>query len=76
MTGGGLTGGYGSSSTTGYKSSTMGGYGSSTMGSSSLYGSGYSPYGSSYAAKKKKKKVFKIMLASSIAAIVWLLCLR
>jgi regulator of ribonuclease activity A len=77
MSGGGLAGGYGSSSTTGYKSSTMGGgYGSSTMGSSSLYGSGYSPYGSSYGARKKKKKVFKIMLASSIAALVWLLCLR
>ncbi|EED93558.1 predicted protein [Thalassiosira pseudonana CCMP1335] len=83
-----LTGGYGSSSmgsgsTYGSGSSLAGGYG----GSSSLYGgygSSSSPpysygkgslYGSS-SQKKKKNKMFKIMLATSIAAIVWLVCLR
>jgi len=63
-TGYGSTGGLGS-----YGSSySTGGYGSGGYGSSL--------YGNSYAAKKKKNKVFKILLASSIAAIVWIVCLR
>jgi regulator of ribonuclease activity A len=62
----GLTGGYGSSSTSMYG-------GSSTYGSSSPYSYGRSTY--SYS-KRKKHKMFKILLATSIAAIVWITCLR
>jgi regulator of ribonuclease activity A len=88
---GGLTGGYASSSnslggtSTGYGASSgglAGGYGSSSTsmyGSSSTYGSS-SPYSygrSTYSySKKKKHKMFKILLATSIAAIVWIVCLR
>ncbi|KAL7446316.1 hypothetical protein ACHAXM_010396 [Skeletonema potamos] len=66
-TGGGL-GAYGRSTTGGLGGYSAGGY--NTGG----YGSSF--YGSSYSAKKKKNKVFKILLASSIAAIVWIVCLR
>ena len=59
---GGL-GAYGRPSTGGLGGYTAGGYGNSL-------------YGKSYSAKKKKNKVFKILLASSIAAIVWIVCLR
>ena len=80
-----LTGGYGAGSSTGYGSSSYGGsssmgygssgYGSSSYGSSSPYSYGRSTY-SSYSSKKKKHKMFKILLATSIAAIVWIVCLR
>lgn len=81
MTGGtSLAGGYSSGNTMGSSS-----YGSSSSmyGGSSSYGSSYgssSPYGrstySSYSTRRKKHKMFKILLASSIAAIVWIVCLR
>lgn len=64
---GGL-GSYGKPATGGLGGYSSGGYSGYTAGS---YG-GYS----GYAAKKKKNKVFKILLASSIAAIVWIVCLR
>ena len=73
-----LTGGYGAGTSTGYGSSSYGG--SSSMGYSSGYGSS-SPYSYgrssySYSSKKNKHKMFKILLATSIAAIVWIVCLR
>ena len=79
-----LTGGYssgntmGGTSSYGGSSSMYGGsnsYGSSSYGSSSPYSYGRSTY-SSYSSRKKKHKMFKILLATSIAAIVWIVCLR
>lgn len=70
---------------TGYGSAGgLGSYGKSATGGLGGYSSGYGGYTagnyggySGYAANKKKKnKVFKILLASSIAAIVWIVCLR
>jgi regulator of ribonuclease activity A len=70
MGGYGSAGGYGSGGT----SSMGGGY---DKGSSS-YGGGYGGYGGygSYSSKKRNKKVFKMLLATSIAAVVWLVCLQ
>ena len=84
MTGGSALGGssYGATGT-GYGGSSYGssssvygssGYGSSSYGSSSPYSYGRSTY--SYSSKRKKQKIFKILLATSIAAIVWIICLR
>ena len=83
MTAGSTLGGssYGATST-GYGGSSYGG--SSSMYGSSGYGSSYSsssPYSYgrstySYSSKRKKQKIFKILLATSIAAIVWIVCLR
>jgi regulator of ribonuclease activity A len=85
MTGaGGLTGGYGSGSrvTGGYSAggSSFGGGGGGMAsrygtGGSSSYGGGYGGYGSSTSNKKKHKKIFKMLLATSIAAVVWVVCL-
>lgn len=87
--GGGLTGGYGSTaggagSTYGSAAgglggaSRLGGYGTGTTGygaggTSSMYGGSTYSYGQK---RRKKNKMFKMLLASSIAAIVWLVCLR
>jgi regulator of ribonuclease activity A len=83
MTGtGGLTGGYGSGSrvTGGYSagSSYGGGGGMASRygtGGSSSYGGAYGGYGSTASNKKKHKKIFKMLLATSIAAVVWVVCL-
>jgi regulator of ribonuclease activity A len=73
---------YGASAGTGYGSSPgsspsiygSGSYGSGSYSSNSPYSYGRSTY--SYSSKKKKHKMFKILLATSIAAIVWIVCLR
>jgi len=84
MTGtGGLTGGYGSGSrvTGGYSagSSYGGGGGMASRyggtGGSSSYGGAYGGYGSTASNKKKHKKIFKMLLATSIAVVVWVVCL-
>ncbi|KAL7521435.1 hypothetical protein ACHAWX_007657 [Stephanocyclus meneghinianus] len=81
-----LTGGYGSNTMGGSSYGTSPGstYSSSGYGGSSLYGnSGYgssSPYSygrsSMYSSRRKKHKMFKILLATSIAAIIWIVCLK
>jgi regulator of ribonuclease activity A len=83
MTGtGGLTGGYGSGSrvTGGYRagSSYGGGGGMASRygtGGLSSFGGAYGGYGSTASNKKKHKKIFKMLLATSIAAVVWVVCL-
>jgi hypothetical protein len=44
-------------------------------GASSSYSGGYGGYGSTASNKKKHKKIFKMLLATSIAAVVWVVCL-
>ena len=89
--GGGLMGGYGSAAggaaggygAGGGMSSMSGGYGKGSSpygggyggGGGGGYGGGYGGYGSS-SKKKRNKKIFKMMLATSIAAVVWLVCLQ
>ena len=89
--GGGLLGGYGSAAggaaggygAGGGMSSMSGGYGKGSSpygggyggGGGGGYGGGYGGYGSS-SKKKRNKKIFKMMLATSIAAVVWLVCLQ
>mmetsp|Transcript_1018 Transcript_1018/g.2329 ORF Transcript_1018/g.2329 Transcript_1018/m.2329 type:complete len:499 (-) Transcript_1018:168-1664(-) len=73
-----LTGAYGSRSGLGGTSSlSTGGYGGTSSYTSSYggYGSKTSKYYGS-ARSRKKNKLFKILLASSLAAIVWVVCLR
>jgi len=84
-TSGGTTnyGGVGSASSPTYGGSTYGGttgYGGlGSASSSTTYGSStYAGHGGtyrSYTSKRRKNKVIKLVLASAIAGVVWLLCL-
>lgn len=71
-----LMGGYGSAGVygSGGMSSMSGGYDKGSSSNAGGYG-GYGGYGS-YSNKKRNKKVFKMLLATSIAAVVWLVCLQ
>lgn len=71
-----MLGGY--PSTLGGGSKLAGGYGGAALGANSAFSgkrSSFSSY-SNIGKQKRKRKMFKMLLASSIAAIVWLVVLR